>query len=172
MIVKNGDAGFASYLAAKEEILIVSPEPDETEEVERLLREFSKEEIEYYYFARVGAQWNNLKEKPVFEEYIAKFLNEDRDKLGWKDFDFSLKHMIKIHDEKTGHVFDEEKCERCLRDSSNPFYSPVSRGSSVIRDENIVREIKKYWDLGDSLFVVYGSAHAIVCERALKELLA
>lgn len=169
---KHGEPGHIAFLASREGIPVYSPEPDERLEILELLKNFSKEEIEYYRFARMVLQWNKLSPKPDFNKYIQLgHLDKDKAKLGWDDFDFSVTNLIGIHNKKYDHLFDSEKCERCVYNSSNPSSNPVSDASGIIRDENIVSETKRFWDEGYSLFIVYGSGHAIVCESALKKLL-
>lgn len=171
IIEKHGEPGFVTYLAHSEKLPVASPEPDKIDEVEELLKHFSRDEVEYYYFARSILQWNKLKVKPDFEKYIRGYLDRDSKKFGWKDYNFSVKHMVELHNKQNSHEFDPIGCERCMYNSSNPSSSSVSSLSSVIRDEKLVIEAKKIWDTNKSLFISYGSGHAIVCEPALKRLL-
>lgn len=53
---------------------------------------------------------------------------------------------------------------------NNSVYNEISRAEDVIRDSTIVKNILDYWERGYSVFIVYGSAHAVNQERALKEL--
>ncbi len=98
-------------------------------------------------------------------------MQRDQENSGWEDFNFSIDHMIAIHNKKYNHEFDPIVCKECCYKMSNPSLNPVSSESSLIRDEHIVLEIKKNWDQGKSLFVIYGSGHAIVQEPALRKLL-
>ncbi len=170
-ILKHGEAGLLAFLSNREDIPNISPEPDEKFEIKELEKQFSKEEIEYAYFARTVLQWNKLKEKPEFNTYIQRYLDRDKLVSGWKDFDFSVANLIAIHDKKYNHKFDPVKCEQCVYSMSNPAQNPVSSSSGHIRDEYIVKEIINLWEKGKSIFIVYGSGHAIVCEKAIKHFL-
>jgi len=167
-ILKHGEAGLMSFLSHKACIRNISPEPDEKFEIKELEKQFSKEQIEYYYFARTVLQWNKLKVKPEFNSYIRRYLDRDKLITGWENFDFSVSNLISIHNKRHDHDFDPTECERCVYKFSNPSQNPVASASSHIRDEHIVNEIIKLWEAGKSIFIVYGSGHAIVCQKAIK----
>lgn len=171
-ITNYSEAGLMVYLANKEEVPIFSPEPDPIFEINSLLKVFSKEEIEYYYFARLVNQWNRLTKKTDFESYISRYLEIDKKDSGWRDFDFSVRYMVEIHNKNKDHKFDSILCKECCYNDSNPSINPVSSQSSLIRDEHIVTEILRLWKENKSIFVVYGSGHAIVQEAALRKLLS
>jgi hypothetical protein len=48
-------------LAAQENIKVFSPEPDEAYERSELEKEFPRDAIQYYYFARMVLQWGRHK---------------------------------------------------------------------------------------------------------------
>lgn len=72
-------------------------------------------------------------------------------------------------EETSGEVFDVEK-KKLLYSLSDPYSNPVSASSSVFRDVSIFAAIQKYWAQGKDIFIVYGSGHAIVLEKALQNL--
>ena len=47
----------------------------------------------------------------------------------------------------------------------------VAQASSIYRDTTIVSKILEYWNQDRSLFVVFGLAHAVIQEPALREIL-
>lgn len=167
-ILESGEAGYTTFLAEANDISVVSPEPDEAEEVNKLLTKFTKDEIEYYYFARVSLQWTKLSLKPDFKDYVSKYLRRDQEKFNWPDYSFTIENMVKIHNTTKDHLFDVEKCQQCFYDSSNPIDNKVSDASSRFRDEYIVNTVKEYWDMGKSLFIVYGSGHVLTAEKVFK----
>ena len=169
-IKKHGEPGFTTFLASKEGVKAFSPEPDSKDITDKLLKNFSKEEIMYNGFAGRTAQWNRLVDKPDFNKYIGRFMKRNKKELRWKDFDFSLENFIRIHDKKHKHKFNKNNY-KCFNADSGPFKSRVSAASGVIRDTYIVSEIKRFWDEGKNIFIVYDSGHAIVQEPALKKLL-
>jgi|SRR3989344_460971 len=169
-IKKHAENGLITLLAFNENIQMESPEPDASFEFNELIKKCSKEEIEYYYFARLVAQWNRLLEKPDFEEYLGSYLKRDKQNSGWTDFEFSVSNMILIHNKTHDHEFDRDNYD-CFYKDSNPSFNTVSDLSSHIRDNFLLEETLKYWNEGKNIFIVYGSGHAIVLEKALNTLL-
>ena len=174
-IKEGGEAHFITFLASQENIETISPEPEESYERSELLKKFSKEEIQYYYFARVVYQWHNLFDKPVFENYISRFLKKDARNSNWKGFDLSIENMKKIHKNLFNKNFDEDDkfFFHSVIDptSSKTVINLASRESGIIRDNYIVKEIKKYWNGGKNIFVVYGVSHAVMQEPELRRIL-
>ncbi len=175
-ITKFGGMGLITFWAAQAGIEVFSPEPNEAYERSELEKEFSRDEIQYYYFARVVLQWNRYQvPKPEFTEYLGKYLARDKRESNWNDFDFSLEHMMIIHQDLFGTQFDQHD-HMFFKKVSTPVHlhtvvNRVSRTSSEIRDEYIVSQIAKYMENGYSLFVQYGGSHAVVQHEYLKEIL-
>lgn len=176
-ILKEGGMGFITYLARKEGIEVYSPEPSPAYERGELEKEFSREEIQYYYFARQVHQWCRLKEpRPDFESYINQYVEMDRVRSGWADFDFSIDGMKKIHTNMFGTSFDENDFDFFTK-TVNPIdegsvINNVSKCSGMIRDEFIVKEIQRYMADGYSIYVQFGSSHAVMQEGVLREIFA
>lgn len=138
-----------------------------------ILSEFSPEEVEYYYFARIVYQWGNMEEpKPDFSTYVSNFLKGDKHISKWEDFDFSLENMKKIHHSLFGTDFNENDTDFFYSIVNpvelNTVVNKVARASSIYRDEHIIGEIKSYQEQGYSIFIQYGSSHAVMQEPALK----
>ncbi len=177
-IESGSGAGLITLWSHLESIEIVSHEPRESEERLALEKEFSRDEIQYYYFARIAYQWNHLSSdtRQPFRKYMEVYLNQDARRSDWADYDFSFDHMLEIQK----NLFDEDFCEgdtQFWSTITNPYMlvsriNKVSRRSSEIRDEYIVREIVKKMNEGYSVFVNFGGSHAVVQEPYLKELLS
>ncbi len=171
----GGEGGLISFLARQQGIDLHCPEPSSADEAVELLKRFSKEYIAYYYFARAIDQWHrSFKAEVPFMKYIEGHLRQDKNELHWDDFDFSLDHMKQIHRKVFGVDFDEMDAN-LFYDSSNPArisnpISEVARASNDVRNGFILDEIEKYWNDGFSIFIVYGSGHAVVHEPALRKL--
>lgn len=165
-----GEAGFITYLAAKEGIERYSPEPSMKFEVLEILQSFPRERVIYYYFARTVSQWHRLVKKEEPEEYIKPFIDRYKKIKGLEDFDFSIDNFIRIHDATHNHKFDLDN-QKCFYEDSNPFKSGVAEAVTKLRDVYIVGEIKRLWNQGKNIFIVYGASHAIRQEKALKNLL-
>ncbi len=174
-IIKHGGMGLVTFLAHQENIEVHSPEPDEAYERSELEKTFSRDIIQYYYFARIVLQWGRKTyPKPNFVEYITRYLNNDKKESGWDDYDFSLEAMKNIHSKLFEVPFDENNTD-FFYDVSNPVVikndiNKVSAASSIVRDQYIVNEIQKYINDGYSIFAEYGCSHVVMQEPALKEL--
>lgn len=176
LIENDSEAGFITFLATKDGVEIQSPEISRKEVETELERSFTREQIQYYFFAQMVYQWGKKQDlKPNFEDYVTGFMDSDQDESAWTDFDFSLKNMEVIHEE----IFKE----KFNKDDTDFFYSiinpitdksivnKIARMVSQLRDAYMVSEIYKNWVKGRSVFVVYGFGHAIVQKPALESLL-
>jgi hypothetical protein len=177
--IEEGSGGsLLTLLAHKESIEVISPEPAEDYERELLEKEFSRDEIQYYYFARIALQWNFLSTdtRPPFKQYVREYLERDAERSGWSDYDFSFEHMVQFQKD----VFQEDLNETDVKfwgAVSEPYQlfstiNKVSRRSGEIRDEYISQQILKYWNDGYSIFANFGGSHAVVQEPYLKEVLS
>jgi len=174
-ILEDGEAGLLEFLAHNENITISSPEPTRKDETQDLESEFSNEEIEYYYFARMVDQWSRLEKKPDFGQYINEILIMDAKESGWKNFDFSLNNMKLIHKKIFKRKFDENDKE-FFHAITNPTLSstPINRYSQtkgVYRDAYIIKEVIKHINSGKNVFCVFGFTHAIMQFPAYRKLI-
>lgn len=170
-IKHGGEAELTTLLAHQHKIKCLSPEPGEEQEIKELLKQFPREGTMYYYFARIANQWLRAGKPFGLREYLESTgMRTYRQMTNWPDFQLSLEDFIKIHDKLHDHPFSEDDQE-CFYQDSNPNFNPISAACSEIRDEYMVKEVIKLWKEGKSLFIVYGSGHAIRQEPALKEIL-
>lgn len=172
----DGGAGLGEWLARKAGIPVESPEPPESYERAELEKQFTRDEIQYYYFARVVLQWQRLVEPRMpFDTYIQAFLNADKKYANWEGYDFSLEHMKELHKRFTKIEFDLSD-SKVFYDESNPANSKSVGGrvarASTMRDEYIAAQIVSKMKLGTSVFAIYGGGHVVIQEPLLCELLA
>lgn len=173
-IREGGEPLFTTFIAHQVGLTTESPEPNELYEINQLLKSFSKEEIMHYYFSRLADQWNryNETERPEFESYMNKFLMRYKETTGWKDFLFTVEHMKEIHEKIMGKKFDEtnkEQMHHMIWPTHFEWISnKVSHASSKIRNEYIESEVKRYWDAGKSIFIIFGQGHAVENEEYLR----
>ncbi len=174
-IINDSEAGLITSLATKNNILIESPEPTRLIDIGVLAEKYTKDQIQYYYFARMVYQWNRMNINQSFEEYIDEFLKADKELNGWKDFDFSLENMKQIHKNLFGGEFDERDSEFFYNIIKPTYRTTVincfSQDQGVNRDSFIVKEIVKFWEKGNNIFIVFGEAHAFIQGPALEALL-
>lgn len=173
-ISKGAEANLITYLGSKMGYKTHTPEPGRVAETKNLLSKYTKQQIQYFYFARVVNQWGNMVSKPNFDEYINRFLERDKKETGWKNFDFSLRNMKKIHKSLFGGEF-ENKHTSFFGSISNPTYrttaiNAFSQDQGIERDILVVEEILKKWRDGINIFIVFGHTHAVVQEPVLKKL--
>ncbi len=175
-ILKGGDSQFTKYIATRDGVETISPEPPEDEKFRYFLQHFTKDEIVYYEFARMAHQWNKLLEKPDFDEYTEGVFHSIKRSTQWTDFDFSVTHMVEIEKQLFGREFDKND-----RGFYNHIINPTIPANSRInelsrfedsgyRDRYILSQIEKYWHEGKNMFIVYGYTHAIMQEPAIRNL--
>ncbi len=174
-ITEDGERGLITFLAAQHNIETFCPEPDISIERKELLKRFSKEEIEYYYFARAVDRWNRFHTDVDFETFINPYLERDKRVSDWDDFEFSLDHMQLVHQQLFGNKFNPRDT-KFFSSIVNPTLSKtvvnkVAQASTEVRDKHIVREVEQLWREGYSIFIVYGKghvpAHKLILEHAL-----
>lgn len=170
-IREGGEGHLITHLAAKHGIETRSPEPSCGAERKMLVGKFKKEEVQYYYFARVVRQWGRSETKKPFPAYIRRFLRRDELVSRWSRFDFSIKRMKEIHSSIFGGIFNERDKEffSAITDPrhSTTTINKIAAASSEFRDGHIIGEIKKLWRT-HNLFIIYGRNHAVVHEPVLR----
>lgn len=164
------EGGLVSFWATEKNIEVVYPDADKQMEVDGLLKQFSAEKIVDYWFTAGMSQRHMVKDKENYLEFLENHLREIFRGTAIEDHDFEINNLIKVFENLHGRKFDIDDAEG-FKYLSNPSYSEVARASKEFRDIRIVSLAKKHRDEGKSLFVVYGSGHAITQEPALKELL-
>jgi hypothetical protein len=174
-IKQYGENGYTQKLFSRVEHLLESPEPNRPEEMRLMLEKFTLQQVMAYYILRQHLQWrrgDNLK-SPDYKAYILHHAERYRPLLekGVHDDPFTYEEIIKICEQETGVAFDQEARQPSYL-VSDPSSNPVSEYSSSIRDRYILQRIAYALSLGLSVFVVYGSGHAIKLEKALRSLMA
>ena len=174
-IQEGGEGNFGAYLAKQKDIKTFSPEPPDNFLFSETLKYFSKEEIVYYYFARMCYQWNRMIVREDFETFMNKYLSRDAEDSGWTDFEFSINNLAAIHKKMFGTDFDKNDKD-FFKDVASPLtekttINKVSRFmGSYLRDIYILEQIEKFWKEGKSIFIIYGGTHAIMHEPALRDM--
>lgn len=144
---------------------VESPEPSTEYEVAKMLEKFTPDEVYAYYVLRQHDQWlrGDRDREPDIDQYLLKVIN----KYGGECIDAtSMRSMI---ERVTGKPFDQENAEISQR-MSDPSTSPISEYCNYLRDEVLLDRIRSAWSSGQSVFVAYGSGHAIKLEPALRQL--
>jgi hypothetical protein len=174
-IKKHGESGAIVFWAHQENIRNIRPEPTIQDDAKELLKKFSREEIFYFYIIRGIVSWQRKVEPSDFNEYISKNVERYKNIFGWESFDFSFDPTIlATHKKLFGKEFDLNDKE-FLRKIPIPvgnlsIINEVARTSSQNRNFFILDTIEKLWNEGKNIFIVYGASHAIMQERAIKEI--
>ncbi len=172
--IRHGEeGGLATYLAEQAGIPVESPEPSLSYEVAELLKQFSKEEILYYYFSRAVDQWKRTENSEDVLKYVQQLISDEAEALGFAENNI-LATLSETHKKIFGTEFDMNDLEQ-FEKAADPvnIYSvsnQVARATSILRDQYILKEIEKKWHEGKSLFIVYGATHAIMQEPAIRHL--
>ncbi len=175
-IIDGGEAQFVVYLARKYGVEVLSPEPDRLCEANELAKESGRDTVAFYYFIRQVGWWNGFTEKPDIQSEAKQMLVLMKNSYQWDDVDFSIERMASIHEELFGKTLSWDDTQ-WIYDITTPIAqdyitNELARRSGELRDEYILEKIKKYWQEGKSPFLVFGFAHAIRLEPALRKLYA
>ncbi len=176
-VKSEGESHFTLKLGVDAGIDFQSPEPTFSDEIAYLIgKDFSKEDIFRFNIYRNIDQYQRQNKEPSVEackEYLKPYFGTFRKYSGWSEseldaFEREILETLNIQDRTTYHnQVDPIPWE----DRPQTIINEISRNSSDFRDryifERIAEALKKY----DRLFIVYGSAHAVKQEPAIKALL-
>lgn len=171
-IQRNGESGLMTYLAHKANIPVDCPEPDSTTEFLSLRKLYQADDILFYYTARVVAQYFRVTNPPPLEEYVRPYIERDKRTFGQEAGHWSWDYFTQRAKLLNAPGFDKSS-EKFWRNVANPtiegtIINEVTRSCSQFRDEHISSEIIKQFRSGKSLFITYGSTHAIMQEPYLR----
>lgn len=166
-ISKYGEIGLAMWSAKQADIPMISGEPNREQELKHLKEQFSEPEIITYYLARQMHQWlrQDREQTPDWRNYINHLIEGTNSVAGWKN-PVTPETAIGWYQQITGKEFDPENMQ-AFYSLSDPSQNPVSSASGSYRDQYLEEVITANWQAGKSLFVIYGSGHAITLEPVL-----
>jgi hypothetical protein len=179
---ERGELGLLALWAKNHDIEIVSGEPlpryDEAHEVAHGMDNdmevrskglTGKEVTAYYYFARQIPQWKRMCEQGAnkkFENYLQETIEMYKHALQWKDFEFSYKNFLRIHNILYGEQLDpnniDEKFFLMQTGNINEDKTPIqriTRAVNDVRDKNLANLYAEYWDREVSVFSIFGVYH-------------
>lgn len=174
-IVDGGEAQFMVYLARRDGIGVISPEPDKVWEANRLAEEFGRNAVTLYYLVRLVGWRSGSTDISTIKAEAARMLKIMQETHGWDDVDFGIEGMGVIHEQLFGKPFswnDSQWNDDITAPTSvDHVTNRISRRSGDLRDRYILGQIERYWRAGKSPFTVFGSSHAIRLEPALRKLI-
>ena len=169
MIEKFGEPGFVSFLANQQSIQIKNIEPNFSEELYHLLDWFDEEDVLVYYFVREMSLYQLKHEKLELESYISNFIEDLNYFLPLKKKEPDYIYQLY---ENTFHTqFQTNQINNDLWDpiQEKTIINAISKQNEIFRNQKMVENIIKSFNDYHKVFVVAGSAHAVMQEPALRE---
>lgn len=172
VIKKRGEVGALLILSHDSGSEIAHADPPINQEAQELAKKFEPDLVAYYIFARSAGAWLRGGTMGTFDEVLAKAASVTSRRIpGAPD---SVPAYSAIHERVFNHPLDESQEEVIIRASAPVYHDSVvndiARASSRFRNEHIVSEIELYWKDGYSIFLLFGSAHAVIQESALRDM--
>jgi len=174
-IKKYGESGAIVFWANQSNVPSHRPEPDIKIEIEKLLDDFTKDEIFYFYLGRAIGHWQHgMVMQKDFDKFLCFNIERYKTILDWEDFVFSFETFKRIHKQIFGKELDLND-KNLLRKSTSPtikgtVFNEIARESSTIRNIFMLDQIEEKWQKGYSIFIVYGSGHAVMQEDVIRSL--
>ena len=169
MIEKFGEPGFVSFLANQQSIQIKNIEPNFSEELYHLLDWFDEEDVLVYYFVREMSLYQLKHEKLELESYISNFIEDLNYFLPLKKKEPDYIYQLY---ENTFHTqFQTNQINNDLWDpiQEKTIINAISKQNEIFRNQKMVENIIKSFNDYHKVFVVAGSAHAVMQEPALRQ---
>lgn len=172
----EGEAHFALKLAVDAGTDFESPEPDFSKEIEYLLHQgFSKQDIFNFYVYRQIEQYQRENKERSLEDckkYLRPYLDELNRESGWDEQELNnLEQDIFLDVDLESEKYRQQVDPIPWEGKSQTNLNEISRQSSNFRDRHMVERIATGLKEHNRLFAVYGSAHAIKQEPAVRALL-
>lgn len=172
---RDGESHFTLKLAVDAGSNFESPEPQNRDEIEYLVTQgFSHEEIYNFYAYRQISQFQQQQKGATpdqCKQYMARYLDRFASDSSWNkeelgEYEKKLFAKLDLENKKYRHETDPIPWE----DNPQTTLNELSRASSIFRDHYIFERIAEGLKTHDRIFIVYGSAHAVVQEPALRAL--
>jgi hypothetical protein len=174
-IKQHGEQGLLRYLAARDNVVIKSIEPNNVQEALCLLRNFPPDRIKVFYVLRKAAVNRMMKKDPkdtTFVDHVLNNLSRLRD--------FKCRpNTLDEFEEMVSYFFPDLKDWRMVpctwfcsaTSESDRWTSQMSRAVNDFRNKAmirfLIREIKK----GERVFAVVGRSHVVMQEPVLRSAL-
>jgi hypothetical protein len=169
VVQKYGEFGAWSYFSQDDQKEVIFVDPKFNDEAEYLLRRFDKTAVSYYFFARYFGSYIN-KQNITFDEALKQAVITTHNKTH-SSFSGSVEDYKKIHQQFFNHKLDEGQIEVVRKASWPTRYdcqsNEVARQSTVFRNIYILKQIKKYWEQGKNVFILFGAGHAVAQKPVL-----
>jgi hypothetical protein len=169
VVQRYGESGAWFYFSQDDQKEVIFVDPKFNDEAEYLLKKFDKNIVAYYFFARYFGSYIN-KQNITFDEALKQAVATTHDRTH-ESFSGIIDDYKKIHQQFFSHELDESQIE-VVRKASWPirYDSPsneVARQSTMFRNKYILEQIKKYWEQGKNIFILFGAGHAVAQKPVL-----
>lgn len=174
---KDGESHFALKLAIDAGTDFESPEPDFSEEIKFVLEKgFSNRDIFCFYIYRDIDQYLRQNKEVTIEEckkYLEPYIKRFRIDSDWEssEIDNYVEEIFSELDVNDHDKYNREVDPIPWEGKPQTVFNEISRNSSNFRDRYIFERIREGLKTHNKLFVVYGSAHAVKQEQALRSLM-
>lgn len=174
-IIKYGESGAGAYFAYESKSLLIFGEPQNNKIIDYLLRNFSKEEVLFWYECQAIKFWQRHKRGRNIQEFLSNHTEKYRKLLEWPDLIVSVEFISSIYRK----LFNQElniNDEKIFSQITSPIsiksrINELSRSQSVYRNEYMLEQTEKYWKEGYNIFIVHGAGHAVMQEPVIRGLI-
>lgn len=170
IIMQFGESGALLFLAKDSDTSYAWPDPLFSEEASFLSEKFDPDLVAYFVFVRSASSWLRSGTMGTFDEVLQKAAKMTAARVTGAPEDVSI--YSAIHKKIFGKPLSQDQREIIYR-ASPPVYhdsiiNDIARADSRFRNERVVITAEKYWKEGYSIFMLFGSAHAVIQEPALR----
>lgn len=176
---RGAEPGLVRYLAQRDSVRAVSPEPDQTLDVAHLSRHYSAEQIKLFYVLRQVSQYVSYSERDLgapLEERVAEALEAigSYPGLGGRPRDLAELDTVchELLSATTGWRDITLEFFRPNPGEPKRFTNRISAELGDLRDAHIAERIIRAVEAGERLFVVMGSSHPVRQEGILRQALS
>lgn len=174
-IIQRGEVGATLWLAQRDGVPVICPEPDDTEQRRALCLKFDSHDVAYTMVIQGLTSWNRRKVREFdFGEAIERFVKRETkfaDIFGFTPDTFWFQDQHR-------KLFGEQQLEdKTFLDSvsdprkSDTLVNQIVSSRTKMRNEYVLSRIADVWGSGQSVFIVYGKGHLVVLEPALRKML-
>lgn len=170
-IVQRGEVGATLWLAHRDSVVAVCPEPDDSEQRRVLCAQFDPRDVAYTLIAQNLTSWGRRKVQTFdFKEAVERSLSRE---AKFADI-YSFTPDATWFQEQHRKLFGEQPLEDkgFLDTISDPrrkdtLVNVIVAARSLMRNEYIAKRFSEAWNDGKNIFIVYGNGHLPVLETAL-----
>ena len=167
-----GESGFLTQLALAEGVELEWPELTLLEDSTNLMKNFGKDEVYLFFFLRSAASWFRVSEDKDFDRTISKAAQATNKRVPGTPS--SIAEYASTYEKVFGRKLGKPEMKSIERAAAPVYHDSVindiARASSRARNERIVTEAERLWLEGKSIFMLFGTAHAVIQEKALRSL--